>query len=107
MSLGAWYSDWWWNVTGTVSPDEKEASIQAAAEDLVRASGGQMSMEEALVIARRDITNVLMQRNADPSQAGLTNALAPITPDLDPIGTPLLLLGIGVGVLALVLILRR
>jgi len=107
MALGAWYSDWYWNVGGTVSPDEKEALIQQAAEDLVRASGGQMSMEEARRIASSDITNVLMQRNADPSQAGIANALAPITPDLDPIGTPLLLLGIGVGVLALILVLRR
>lgn len=55
------------NASGTLSDGQKSALIQQEADQLVKAG---MDPQSAIAQATADVTGVLVNRNADPSQAG-------------------------------------
>lgn len=61
------------NVDGTYTPQGKAKLIEQEVPALVRASGGTLSAEQARAILNRDITPVLIDAKADPSQTGSLN----------------------------------
>ena len=63
-----------WNAaTGTLTQAQKSALENQQAQDVVKASGGSVSATDALAQAHADVTAVLTQANADPSQASIFN----------------------------------
>lgn len=56
-------------LSGNVSPGAKQDIVNQEAKDLVQASGGTISLEQATAVAQGDVTTVLTQAGADPSQA--------------------------------------
>src|SRR4051812_603489 len=78
-TLGAWYNDWYYNVTGRVSPDQKTEQIDDCIQAQIKASGTLvMSPDYARSICEGTVTKALMDRTADPSQGSVKNALAPL-----------------------------
>ena len=85
IGMGAWYNDWWWQARGTVSPDQKEAMIEAEAQATVKASGGRITLAEARIRSRQAITKQLIGDHADPSQSSVGSAVAyAVTGSTDP-----------------------
>ncbi len=63
-----------WNAaTGTLTDSQKQALITQQAAAVSDASSGAISPTDALTQAQQDVTTVLTQDNADPTQASLFN----------------------------------
>lgn len=64
-------SDFLWNAaTGTLSSDQKAALQQQETQGIIQAGG---DPSQAASQAASDVTTVLTQNNADPSQASIFN----------------------------------
>ena len=59
----------WYGIAGYVSPGVKSQLIVQEATNNVLASGGTLSMTDATAQASSDVTAVLTDANADPTQA--------------------------------------
>lgn len=63
-----------WNAaTGTLTQAQKDALVQQEVQGRVMASGGTLSAADVTDSANQDVTAVLMQDKADPSQASVFN----------------------------------
>lgn len=76
-TLGAWYNDWLYNITGRVSPDQKQAQTDQCTQDQIKASGGTMTPADAAALCSQTISTVLTADTADPSQSFFATALPP------------------------------
>ena len=107
VGMGSWLNDLWTNIrSGTLTQDQVDRIVEENAQQLVKASGGRISIEEARRTVRSDVTKVLIARKADPSQTGI---VPPAIFDFDlDLGWSkwLLPVGLGFGALALILIVR-
>lgn len=58
---------------GTVSPAQKQALVMQTAQGIVKASGGTISLDDAVKQAQGVVTPALVAEKADPSQASVFN----------------------------------
>ena len=57
-----------YSLLGRLSPEGKQTIVAQEAQANVAASGGTLSLADATAQAQSDVTTVLMDANADPSQ---------------------------------------